>query len=143
MGVQTDIMHNFASQEIKRLFSSFESWNEITRSNKSNYDCVVTLERFVGGHKEIAKVGVTFNREVSPDLIKELAAIQNRSDGFPVVESFTVIVPSNTITSSVPADFRIHTMQSFSFDGEELVWVKKPVAKSSTMVSNNTVAQPV
>jgi len=142
MGVSTDIMHDFVSQEIKHLYSSFDGWNETARIKKNNYDTIVVLERLMGGHKEIAKIGVTFNRELSPDLVKELTTRQSTSDGFPVRNDYTVIVPANTITSSLPANVRIHVMQSFAFDGENLVWVKKPVRKSNDQTSSTPVSQP-
>jgi hypothetical protein len=40
-----------------------------------------------------------------------------------------LIVPQNSDTSNVPNDVRLHFMNSFAFQGNDLIWVKKPVQK--------------
>lgn len=131
MGICTDIMHDFVLQEIKRLYSTFDGWKITPRKKTSGYDTVILLERMNQGQREIVKVLVTFKKEVTLDMLDELIRPEPVYDGVKPRYGYAVIVPANADTSALPKDLRIYIMKSFSFDGKELIWVKKPVRKNT------------
>jgi hypothetical protein len=135
MGFSTDIMHDFVAKEIRSIYSSFDGWTATVRSLEGGYNRVVILERRDNGHRECVKLLVSFGTDVSSHLLEELSIKEKSADGTPVRYSVAVMVPGNADTSSVPAGIPVYTMQSFSFDGKELVWVKKPVRKEQAAVA--------
>jgi hypothetical protein len=134
MGISSDIMHEFVAKEIKGVYSSYDGWTITQRNMESGYDTIATLDRRNGGHRERVRVLVTFAKEVSPSLFTELKKTERTDDGTVTRNSFAVMVPANADTSSVPAGVNILTMRSFTFDGKELAWVKKPVRKAEDPV---------
>ena len=130
MGSQQDIMNDFALQELRRIYSSFDGWKMSPQKIGSGYDTLVRLERLSGGHHDIVKVLVTFNKEVNADMIAELSKKDMTTDGMPARYDSAVIAPLNTNTSVLPAGMKIYPMNSFEFEGDELVWTKKKVAKA-------------
>lgn len=127
MGASTDVMHDFVSQEIRRLYSTYNGWTIFSRNQGSNYDEVICLQRFDKGHREITKVGVTFAKEVDTDLLQRITIPERAPDGTVARFSSVLILPVNADTSAVPGNVTIHNMRSFAFDGDSLIWVKKPV----------------
>ncbi|OPY35542.1 MAG: hypothetical protein A4E35_02367 [Methanoregula sp. PtaU1.Bin051] len=130
MGASTDIMHDFAAQEIKRIYSNSDGWTVTSRNQANNYDTVFRLERFNQSRREIVKVGVTFAKEVNPELLAALQKAESSSDGMPSRFSYSLIVPANTDTSSLPGGVIVNTMRSFAYDGDALVWLKRPIRKT-------------
>lgn len=130
MGSQQDIMNDFALQELRRIYSSFDGWKMSPQKLGSGYDSLVRLERLSGGHHDIVKVLVTFNKEIPANLVEELKKKDMTTDGLPAHYDSAVIAPLNTNTSVLPAGTKIYPMNSFEFKGDELVWTKKKVAKT-------------
>lgn len=130
MGICTDIMHDFALQEIKRIYSSYDGWKIIPRKQGNSYDAIVIIERLNRGTREIVKLLVTFKKEVTLDLIEEITRPEKITDGSVPRRFYAVMVPGNADTSSLPKDLPIYFMKSFTFNGKELIWVKKPARKS-------------
>jgi len=131
MGISTDIMHEFVLQEIKRLYSSFDGWQITSSKTGDSYDTVVSLTRLCGGNREVAKVLVTYKKQVTSAMIDAIRSPEKSADGRIPRFSFTVIVPGKADTTAVPAGINVVEMRSFSFDGNNLVWLKKPVRKTT------------
>ena len=130
MGICTDIMNDFVLQEIKRLYSSYDGWKMTPKKKGAGYDTLVLLERSNGGHKEITKVLVSFQKVVTLDMLDDLIRPEPVYDGSRPRYEYAVIVPANADTSSLPKDLKVFIMRSFAFEGKELTWVKKPVRKA-------------
>lgn len=123
-------MNDFALQELKRIYSTYDGWRISPQKQSSGYDTLVRLERMSGGHHDIVKVLVTFNKEIPAEIVEELSRKETATDGMvPRFES-AVIAPVNTNTSALPAGMKIYPMASFEFAGNELIWLKKKVAKA-------------
>jgi len=130
MGSQQDIMNDFALQELRRIYSSFDGWKMSPRKLGIGYDTLVRLERMSGGHRDIVKVLVTFNKAIPANLVEELNKKDITTDGMPARYDSAIIAPLNTDTSVLPAGVKNYPMNSFEFKGDELVWTKKKVAKN-------------
>ena len=130
MGVSKDIMHDFALQEIKRLYSTYDGWTIVSCSRMQNYDTIYQMDRTNGGHRQIARVFVTYRHDIDPAMLDQLKKATRCSDGTVARYEYAVLAPANADLAAVPADVRKHTIQSFSFDGDALTWVKKPVRKT-------------
>jgi hypothetical protein len=130
MGNQTDIMNNFALQELKRIYSSFDGWRMSPDKQVSGYDTLVRLDRMHGGHHDIVKVLVTFNKDIPANLVDELNKKETSTDGMVSRFDSVVIAPVNTNTSVLPAGMKIYAMDGFEFEGNELIWTKKKVSKT-------------
>lgn len=129
MGFSADIMHDFVAKEIRNIFSSYDGWNCTMKETGNGYDSIAVLERRNGGHRECVKVFVSFDSTLPAALPEELTRPEKTTDGTPLRFSFAVMVPTNADTSGLPAGVKIYTMRSFTFEGKELAWVKKPVRK--------------
>lgn len=130
MGICTDIMNDFVLQEIRRLYSSYDGWKMTPKKKGAGYDTLVLLERSNGGHKEITKVLVSFQKVVTLDMLDDLIRPEPVYDGSRPRYEYAVIVPANADTASLPKDLKVFIMRSFAFEGKELTWVKKPVRKA-------------
>jgi hypothetical protein len=130
MGNNTDIMNEFALQELKRVYSTYDGWKITPQATGSGYDSLVKLERMSEGHRDIVKVLVTFNKEIPAKLVEELGKKEKTTDGSVPRYDSAVIAPVNANTSVLPAGMKIYPMNSFAFKGNELTWVKKKVAKA-------------
>jgi 6-pyruvoyl-tetrahydropterin synthase len=134
MGSQLDVMNSFALQELNRIYSTYDGWKMSPKKHGSGYDTIVKLERLHGGHHDIVKVLITFNKEIAADMVEELNNKENVTDGMVPRYDFAVIAPVNTDTSALPANMKIYPMNSFEFKGNDLLWVKKKVAKTQVAV---------
>jgi hypothetical protein len=134
MGICTDIMNDFVLQEIKRIYSSYDGWKITPKKTGAGYDTLVILERLNNGHKEIVKVLVAFQKQVTLDMLDNLTRPEPILDGMNPRYDYAVIVPAHADTSSLPKDLKVFTMKSFAFEGKELIWVKKPVRKAEEPV---------
>lgn len=130
MGSQQDIMNDYALQELKRIYSSYDGWKMSPLKQGSGYNTYVSLNRMNGGHHDIVKVLVTFSKEVSAALVEDLNRKDATTDGLPMRYEAAVIAPVNADTSALPAGIRVYPMNSFEFAGNELVWTKKKIAKA-------------
>ena len=134
MGKNTDIMNDFALQELKRVYSTYDGWKITPQIQGSGYDTLVKLERMSEGHRDIVKVLVTFNKAIPAKMVEELTKKEKTTDGSVPRYDAAVIAPVNADTSALPEGMKIYTMNSFEFKGNELTWVKKKVAKTPTPV---------
>lgn len=130
MGNNTDIMNDFALQELRRVYSTYDGWKITPQAQGSGYDTLVRLERMSEGHRDIVKVLVTFNKVMPVKLVEELNKKEKTTDGSVPRYDSAVIAPVNANTSALPAGMKIYSMNSFAFKGNELTWVKKKVAKT-------------
>jgi hypothetical protein len=133
MGTQ-DVMNEFAMQELKRIYSTYDGWKMSPQKQGSGYDNIVRLERLHGGHRDMVKVLITFNKEIAADMVAELNKKELITDGMVPRYDSAVIAPVNTDTSALPAGMKFYPMNSFEFKGNELQWVKKKVAKTQVAV---------
>jgi hypothetical protein len=133
MGTQ-DVMNGFALQELNRIYSTYDGWKMSPQKQGSGYDTLVRLERLHGGHHDMVKVLITFNKEIAADMVAELNKKELITDGMVPRYDSAVIAPLNTDTSALPAGMKIYSMNSFEFKGNELRWVKKKVAKTQVAV---------
>jgi len=130
MGSNQDIMHNFARQEINRFFSTYDGWRITPLPETGGYDREFIVERTISGNREYKKVLVSFEKCIQKEKIEGLRSSVTGPYGQVMKSDILVIVPQNSDTSCVPPDVRLSFMNSFSFDGKELAWTKKPVQKS-------------
>jgi hypothetical protein len=82
--------------------------------------------------REIVKVGVSFSKNVDPALIEKIMVPERSSDGTVSRFSSSLIVPANAQTASLPGNIPVYQMRSYGFEGENLIWLKKPVRKTET-----------
>lgn len=130
MGSSQDIMRTFVGREIASNFSQSDGWAVTQSRTLSGYNQVFLVERFMKGMKETVKLGVTFDRLVPQDLIDLVTASMTGDTSFSSAKlRYEMIVPRNTDVSTVPASWRIHYMNAFAFEGNSLVWQKKPITK--------------
>lgn len=132
MGDSKDIMHDFVSQEIRRIYSSYDGWTISSRRQGSDYDTIFQADRLNGGHREIVRVLATYKKKVPLSMIDALKKTGKMSDGMVPRYTFAVMAPNNADTSMVPSGITVLTMKSFSFDGDILTWIKKPVRRTNT-----------
>ena len=131
MGNSQDIMHQFARQEINRFFSTYDGWTVTPLLQGSGYDQEFIAERTISGNKELNKVLVSFEKKVPKEKLEQMRSTITGPYGQVHKSAILLIVPQNSDTSSVPNDVRLHFMNSFAFQGKDLIWVKKPVQKEN------------
>ena len=122
-------MHQFARQEINRFFSTYDGWKITPLPETAGYDREYLAERTISGNKEQNKVLVSFEKKVPKEKLEQMRSTVTGPYGQVHKSSTLLIVPQNSDTSSVPNDVRLHFMNSFTFQGNDLIWVKKPVQK--------------
>jgi hypothetical protein len=130
MGSNQDIMHQFARQEINRFFSTYDGWKITPLPEAGGYDREFIAERTISGNREMKKVLVSFEKNVPKEKLESMRSSVSGPYGQVQKSDILLIVPQNADTSSVPNNVRISFMNSFSFDGNALAWMKKPVQKS-------------
>jgi hypothetical protein len=129
MGSNQDIMHQFARQEINRFFSTYDGWKITPLPEGAGYDREYLAERTISGNKELNKVLVSFEKKVAKEKLEQMRSTVTGPYGQVHKSTILLIVPQNSDTSNVPNDVRLHFMNSFAFQGNDLIWVKKPVQK--------------
>jgi hypothetical protein len=130
MGSSQDIMHQFAKQEINRFFSTYDGWKITPLPEAAGYDREYIAQRSVDGKKELNKVLVSFEKKVPKEKLEGMRSSVTGPYGQVQKSEILLIIPQNSDTSSVPGDVKIHFMNSFAFQGNDLIWTKKPVQKS-------------
>lgn len=139
MGIHRDIMYNFMEQELKRNYSSFDGWSFAPIKHGKDYDTVFNVERVNKGINERVKVFVTFNKQISENIVEEIKKPDISTDGRLQRHDFAIIVPKNADVTGIPKDVKIFTMKSFTYDNESLLWVKKRVQKPQEAKETQTV----
>ncbi len=130
MGMSSDIMHDFVLQEIKRIYSGYDGWKITPGKKGTGYDTFFHLSRRVNGEPEIANIFVTFKKEISPEIIPDLMTSGTSPYGGRIKSDSAIFAPQGADTTGIPGGIKIFPMASFAFDGENLIWVKKPVCQS-------------
>jgi hypothetical protein len=130
MGISSDIMHDFVLQEIKRIYSGYDGWKITPGKKGTGYDTFFHLSRRVNGEPETANIFVTFKKEVSPEIIPDLMTSEFSPYGGRVNPKVAIIAPRGADTTGLSGGIKIFTMVLFAFDGDNLIWVKKPVCQS-------------
>jgi hypothetical protein len=67
---------------------------------------------------------------IPADLLAELNKKEVMTDGMVPCYDSAVIAPVNADMTTLPDGMKLYPMNSFEFRGNELVWVKKKVAKA-------------
>ncbi len=133
MGSSKDVMQTYISREVGNLYSGSAGWNIAESNSLSNYNSVLVLEKLENGTKETVFLGVTFDRTVPDNMLTLLKQTTLKKSVFlskpPRRE---ILVPRNADTSGVPKEYQIRFMNSFGFQGESLIWIKKPVQVTPT-----------
>jgi hypothetical protein len=130
MGSHQDIMHQFVSQEIRRYFSPFDNWVITPLAQSAHYGQAFLVDRNAAGKRESKLVQVLFEKQVVPEMLAPLPGAGRSPYGLAESRDRILIVPQQADTSALPPEVRVHSMQSFSFAGKDLVWMKKPGRKS-------------
>jgi len=130
MGYTRDVMHDHTAREIQNIYSGYEGWKSSSVPAGNGYDTIVTLERQNGGHRDVVTILVTYARAAPSVFPGERGAKKRAADGTLLRQEYAILVPKNADVSAVPAGVKIHFMHSFVYEGDELVWVKKPVRKT-------------
>src|SRR5512138_1561409 len=100
MGSQQDIMNDYAMQELRHIYSTYDGW-KMTPRKEGGYDMVVRLDRLHGGHRDIVNVLVTFSKEIPAGKVAELNRKEASSDGMVHRYDAAVIAPVNANTSAL------------------------------------------
>ncbi|MGD0534292.1 MAG: hypothetical protein ABR999_02465 [Methanoregula sp.] len=129
MGILTSNMQKFALQDLHRVYSSVDGWNIREEKIQSNDEMTVLLERMHEGAKETAKVLVSYNPVVTPDVLDDLKVSGVSGYGLPSRHEYAIIAPQNADVLQIPAGVRVYPMHSFAIDKGALVWKKRPVRK--------------
>jgi hypothetical protein len=129
MGSSQDIMHQYARQEINRFFSTYDGWTITPLKQTNGYDQEFIAERTISGNKEVKNVLVSFNKSVSKEKLEGMRSSVTGPYGQVQKTDVLLIVPQNSDTACLPSDIKVSYMNSFSFEGDELAWTKKPVAQ--------------
>jgi len=133
MGYSKDVMHDHTAKEIQNIYSGYDGWKSSSTPTGNGYDTLVTLERQNGGHRDVITLLVTYARTAPSVFPGESGAKKRAADGTLLRQERAILVPKNTDVSAVPAGIRICFMHSFAYEGDELVWVKKPVRKTEAV----------
>ena len=128
MGILTSNMQKFALQDLHRVYSSVDGWNIREEKIQGNDEMTVLLERMHEGAKETAKVLVSYNSVVTPDVL-----MTSKSP----VSPGTACRPARVCHHCPPkcrcltdtGGVRVYPMHSFAIDKGALVWKKRPVRK--------------
>ncbi len=122
MGSNEDIMHEFVRRELKRLYPTVDGWQikPVPRA-EGEEQCFLVTRRILG-RSEGANVVVSFEQKVDPGIVDQLKSCTVSGVSNP---GKVLVVPRGADTSDIPDDVRTLEMQSFGFDGDELIWLKR------------------
>ncbi|HPC55877.1 MAG TPA: hypothetical protein PK679_07705 [Methanolinea sp.] len=125
MGSNEDIMHDFVKKELKRLYPSVDGW-QIKTAPGTGAGAGFTISRRILGRIEGAYVLVNFDRKVTDKAVKALQELAARSP-IPGVRNPRLIImgPQGAETAGLPPGIEVLSMQSFGYEGKELVWLKR------------------
>ncbi|MCQ8893752.1 MAG: hypothetical protein NQU46_03870 [Methanolinea sp.] len=137
MGSNEDIMHDFVRKELKRLYPSVDGW-QIKSVPKTGAGSGFAISRRLLGRFEGAFVLVNFDRTVTRDAVLALKDLATKAP-LPGVTNPRLILmtPQGTEATGIPPEIEVLPMQSFGYEGKELVWLKKR-AQVSTRVPPKT-----
>lgn len=125
MGSNEDIMHDFVKKELKRLYPSVDGW-QIKSAPKTGPGAGFTISRRILGRIEGAHVFVNFDRKVTDETVK---ALQDLAAQSPIAGAknprLIIVVPQGADTTGLPPGIEVLFMQSFGYEGKELVWLKR------------------
>ena len=139
MGSSQDIMHQFARQEINRFFSTYDGWKITALPEAAGYDREYIAERTISGNRQLDKVLVSFEKKVPKEKLEQMRSSVMGPYGLVQKSNILLIIPQNSDISSVPEDVTISYMQSFTFHGNDLIWLKKPVQQTKEEKAKATV----
>ena len=126
MGSNDDIMHEFVRKELKKLYPSVDGWQIKPAAKSGGKEQGFVVARRILGKSEGAHVLVSFDRVVTPDTVSSLMAMA-KTNPIPGLASpkMILVVPQNTDLTSVPREVTVLPMQSFAWEGKELIWLKR------------------
>lgn len=125
MGSNEDIMHDFVRRELKRLYPSVDGW-QIKKTPRAGAGSGFSISRRLLGRFEGAHVLVSFDRKATAETVNALKemAVSNPIAGV-ASPRLILMAPQGAETAGIPPEVQILPMQSFGFDGKELVWLKR------------------
>jgi len=135
MGSNEDIMHEFVRKELKRLYPTVDGWQikPVPRADGEE-QCFSVMRRKLG-RSEGAYVVVSFDQKVDPGIADQLKSGKISGVSNP---GRVLVVPKGADTSEIPEDVRTLEMQSFGFDGDELVWLKRRAQMSEKTLAKES-----
>jgi hypothetical protein len=124
------LMDRFAIKEIKRNFPSFEGWT-IGRAVTPAKDCrMFVVERKIRNVKTHFHVLVAFAKKIPEAAID---ALEKSPALVPATETQgiknVILIPLNANVPKVPETIKVISMKHFTFDGENLTWLKNPAMR--------------
>jgi len=126
MGSNDDIMHEFVKKELRKLYPSVDGWQikPATKSGAKEQGFVVA--RRILGKSEGAYVLVSFDRTVAPATVDALMSMA-RQEPIPGLASpkMILVIPQNTDVTGISREVSVLPMQNFSWEGKELIWLKR------------------
>ncbi|MCU0632760.1 MAG: hypothetical protein MUC66_07275 [Methanolinea sp.] len=138
MGSNEDIMHDFVRRELKRLYPSVDGW-QIRNAPMTGAGAGFIISRRLLGRFEGAHVLVSFDRKVTAQAAKTLKEMAASAPVAGVAASHLILMtPKGAEVSGVSPDIQILPMQSFGYDGKELVWLKRRAQMSEKTAVNTT-----
>ena len=129
MGFSTDVMHDFAIKEVKRLYQPSLGWKVEPIAPAPGNDLAFNLTKGGRGRVERVRIVVTYERKPTQAAIQTLHP--PTAPGVQDNAQKVIIVPEGAVVSGVPEDVKVVYMKSFAFRGKELVWIKKEKEKEA------------
>ncbi len=138
MGSNEDIMHDFVRRELTRLYPSVDGW-QIKNAPGMRADSGFIITRRLLGQFEGVHVLVDLDRKVGEEAaatLREMAA----SAPVPGAASSRLILmtPRGAEVSGIPPDIQLLPLQSFGYEGKELVWLRRREQMSAKVPEKTT-----
>ena len=130
MGFSDDIMHTIVEKELKRRYPASEGWVLQPGPATVGRDEVYSITRRTGGKSEAVFVGISFEKTVSDELIRELTNSLSSRLAVRSVSHLALIVPGNTDAKNVPPAVNVHRMRAFRYINDDLMWLKHPAHRA-------------
>ena len=135
MGSNEDIMHEFVRKELKRLYPTVDGWQVKPVPRVDGEEQCFVASRRILGRSEGAYVVVSFDQKVDPSAVDQLKSGKISGVANP---GRVLVVPRGADTSKIPENVQIMEMQSFGFDGNELVWLKRRAQMSEKALAKES-----
>ncbi|MCU0631169.1 MAG: hypothetical protein MUF37_08465 [Methanoregulaceae archaeon] len=134
MGYSGDIMHDIVQKEIKRNYPASEGWVITGSPELVGNNEIYTLSRRQGKN-QVATVGATFERVISPELMSALVTGKEAPAAKKGTWHASLLVPQGTDISGIPEGIKSIFMRSFRYEGKDLLWLKRPAGSQVTTQS--------
>ncbi len=126
MGFSADIMHTIVEKELKRHYPASEGWVLQPGPVTAGRDKLYSFTKRTGGKSEAVFVGISFEKTVSDELIRELTSSLTSRPAMRSVSHLALIVPQGTDVKNVPPAVNVSRMRAFRYVNDDLMWLKHP-----------------